>query len=129
MIVQALLRDRPPKLELRLHRRRKVLENGDLPLAPAPRPFVDRAHRSDRVAVGEHQRNARVGNHVEVAYREVVGDERVLAGIGDDERLLRVDRVLAEGMAQGRLTRLRELAGQAVLALEELPARVDERDQ
>src|SRR5690349_22982196 len=48
------------------------------------------------------QREARVGDHVEVADREVVAHEGVLAGVLDRQRLGGGHRVLAEGVRERR---------------------------
>lgn len=128
-IMQAALGERLAQLEVGRDRGGEVGEDPDLLLAPVTRRTVDRTERAHRVPVGEHERHARIRDHTEVADREVVGDEWVLSRIGDDERLLRRNRVLTERMAQRRLTHVREMDRQPGLTLDELTIGVDQRDE
>lgn len=119
-VVQALVGQGLAQLQLCDDGGGEVVEYPDVVLAPLAGLHVDRAERSDGVAVGEHQRHARVRDRAEVVDREVVLHERMLARVVDYERLLGGHRVLAEGVAERRLG---HAGGQARLALEELPVR------
>lgn len=119
-VVQALIGQGLAQLEVGGHRGGQVLEDPDVLPAPLPRLHVDRAERADGVPVGEHQGHSRVGDCAQVADREVVLHEWVLACVVDDERLLGGHRVLAEGVAERGLG---HSTGQAGLALEELAIR------
>ena len=79
--------------------------------------------------VGEGQRDARIGDHRQVAHGEVVGDQGMRARVGDDQRLPASDDVLAERVAQRGLTRRRPVARQAAGALEELAITLDQRHE
>jgi len=64
-----------------------------------------------------------------IAHGEIVRHERMLARIGDDQRLLRGHRVLTERVTQRQLAHPGQLRGQARLALDELAIRVHQRNQ
>ncbi len=99
-VVQAALGEQPAQFEMGHDRGGQIAEDPDVLVAPLTRRGVDRAERSDRISVGEHERHAGVRDETEIANREAVGDERMLASVGDDQRLLRRHRVLAERVAQ-----------------------------
>jgi hypothetical protein len=79
------------------------------------------------VPVGVAQRDARVGDRVQLSHRGVVAQERVLAGVVDDQRPAGHRRVPARGMGERRA-----VLGPAldpVLAGERLLLGADQRDR
>jgi len=70
-----------------------------------------------------------VGHDADLGDGEALGDERLLPGVGDDERRAPVGDVLAEGARQRGLAPLGPRRGQAGAAHEELAVLVDERDE
>ena len=87
-------------LKVRGHRRREILEDARVLVGPRPRPRVDRAEGADRVAAGTDERHTDVRDDPEHAGRRAVLDERVGAGVLDQERSPRPDRVLAGRVRQ-----------------------------
>jgi hypothetical protein len=91
--------------------------------------MVDGAEGAEHLALRGDERDARVGNHVQVGNREVLAHERVLAGVLDDQRLPGGHDVLAEGVRQRRLPPRRPGLREAHARGEELPILVHEGDQ
>ena len=77
------------QIDQRLYGGREITEDAQVALGPVTGHGVDDAQRPDRVAVLEHQWHAGVGDRRQIADREVVGDERILAGVLDDQRTAR----------------------------------------
>ncbi len=89
------------------------------------RPVVDDAQRAEVVTVGRDQRRTRVEADVRLRKdQRIVLEARILAGIGDDEKLVAGQRVLAEGHARGGFA-----AVEADTGLEPLPIMVDQADK
>ena len=107
----------------------EVAQGGQLVVGPLPRPDVDGTERPEDVAGLVGERHPGIGDDAEVVDGAVVAQQRVLAGVGDDQRLGRGDDVLAERVGQrGRPGRGPGL-GQPGHAGEDLPVRLHERDQ
>jgi hypothetical protein len=112
------------------HRQRgEILERGHRRGRPLARRVVDDAQRSECGALFGDERDAGIGDDAEIRHAEVLGDDLVLPGIIDDEGPAARHRELAEGMRERRLAPRSPRLGQTDRALEELPIRVDERDQ
>ena len=107
----------------------EVLEHLEVARRPRPRLVVDRAQRPDDRAgvVGDGPTGVR--DHCEVAHREVVAHPVVLAGVGDDQRALVGDDVLAQRVRERCLPLGVDLRRQPAGAREDLAALLDERDQ
>ena len=104
----------------------QVTQHVEVGLCPDTRLVVDRAEAAEDLVVGRRQRDAGVGDHAEIADREVVTDERMLAGVRDDERLTRHHDVLTEGVRQTRLALARPRLWKTTRGGEELSLRLDE---
>jgi len=128
-VLQPLPGERAPEVEHHLHGRGQILEDTKIKLIPDPRLAVDRAQRADGMAVLEDERNPGVGDHGQITDRQVVGDQRVLAGVLDHEPALARNGVLAERMAERNLARPRPGRQQARRAREEFPVTVDQRHE
>ena len=124
-----LLAERDTQVHLGLHAGRDVAQDFQILLAPFARLVADRAEGAHHVAVPGSHRNAQIGDHVEIDDRAVVANERMRPRVGHDQRLRPVDDVLAEGMAERRFASRRGRGRQASGGLEELPVRVDHREQ
>ena len=75
------------------------------------RGLVSMAQNDPRTKPSErHQRDPRVGDDAE-GDGGVVLEDRMLAGVVDDQRLAGEDRVLAEGVGEGRLAGHRQRLG------------------
>ncbi len=107
----------------------KVPEGRDVRFAPPPRFVVDGVEGAKDVTVGGGERDAGVGDDAQVRDRQVVADQRVIAGVLDDQRLARGDNVLAEGVGQGRLPPRGPWLAQPHGSLEDLAVRVHEGNQ
>ncbi len=78
-------------------RRRQVLQQGDVPLRPEPRRFVDHAQGSDGVALASDQRHAGVRDPAQLPDDGVVPEQRMTPGILQHQRLSGGDHLPAEG--------------------------------
>ena len=81
------------------------------------------------MAVGRGQRHAGIGDDADVRDRQIFAQERVVAGVLDDQRLAGGSDVLAERMGERGLSLAGPGFGQALLALEKLPVPFDQRDE
>jgi hypothetical protein len=81
------------------------------------------------VPVGGHQRNAQVGDHVEIPNGQIALEQRVGARVLDEHRYSGNPVALAERMGQRRLAKRAPWLGQPDTALEKLPVGVDQRHQ
>jgi hypothetical protein len=98
-VVERLVRERGPEGDLRVDRRRQVLERGHVGVAPRARLAVDRAQTADHLAFGG-DRHAQVRHHAPVTPVTVrpVGD-----AVRADERV--PARVRHHGAARARRPR------------------------
>jgi hypothetical protein len=106
---------------------REVAEEPELVLGPAPGDRVDRAQGAQHVAVVVGERQAGKRHHAHLGHRGVVAHERVLAGIGDDERFTAARDELGERVAQGSGAPLRPRRRQAARPGEDLLVDLDQR--
>lgn len=81
------------------------------------------------MALAVDERDSRVGDHVELADREVIPHQGILASVLDDERHGGRDHVLAEGVRERRRALCRPWLGEATLAGEDLLLIVHEADE
>ena len=88
--------------------------------------MLDDAERPQDLPIRRMQRNAEIGDHVEIPDREVVAKVGMLPGICDDERGLHPHDMLAEGMRHRRLAGLGEGSRQASPTPEDLAVGADE---
>ena len=93
----------PAALELVADEHRDVGERIELGRFPFARLVIDRAEAPEHMPLRRDDRVARVRDDVELGDREVRAQHGVQARVGDDERRLVGDDVLAEGVRQRRL--------------------------
>ena len=116
-------------VDVRHHGPAEILEHADVEVGPRMRPQVDRAERADRVTGRGDERDAQIGDDVEVEQAADVVQQRMRAGVREHDRLARAHRVLAE-RARGRHgATIDPVALEPGHADERLAVRPDERQQ
>ena len=118
-----------PEGDLALDDGCKVEQDGHVVVRPRPGLAANRTEGAERVAIHAVDGGAEICDDAQIRDGDVVVNERVRAGIRDDERGVGCDDVLAEQVGERRLALRRERLRQALLALEELPVEVDEREE
>ena len=96
---------------------------------PNARLYVDGAKRTKRLPGWRDQRDARIGDHVEIAHGEIVANQGILTSVADNKRLIRAGDVLTEGVRERRFALLRPFVREPDLALKKLAIGIDQRHQ
>ena len=114
---------------LGLDRAREVLERPLLGRGPGARPVVDPAERADDAPVRQRQGDGQVSDDAQILDGRVAAHARVLARIAHRHRQPGLHHRAAEGVRQRSLAQAGPGLWQALGAQEELPVRVQERDE
>ncbi len=129
LVPAGALRPRDGEVDLRQHRPGEVLEDAHLLAAPEARTRIEDAQRADGEAARDDERDPQVGDGPDLLDGAVTGETGVIARVDEDKRCAAVNGVPAEGVRQRDLALRGERLGQAGVALDEMAALVEQRDE